>query len=154
MAYEKLTLAVCIFLLPVTLTAQQNTIDSIEKLIPSQKDSLLAKSYNELTWQYRTIDQDKSIDYGNKAIALGNKINFSKAVAQAYNDLGIIYYDQQDFNSALASYKKAFDIRSKLNDQKGIGLPGLHIANHTECPVNLFDGGIYAVTIACLHHDK
>jgi len=108
------------FFLHKTVIAQQTTIDSIEKILPAQKDSILAKSYNELTWQYRTIDQDKAIEYGNKAIALGNKIKFNKAVAQAYNDLGIIYYDQQDFTSALASYKKAFDIRLKLNDQKGI----------------------------------
>jgi signal transduction histidine kinase/lipopolysaccharide biosynthesis regulator YciM len=121
MAYPKLPLAIFIFLLPVSVIAQQNIIDSIEKITASQKDSNLAKSYNELTWQYRTIDQDKAIEYGNKAIELGNKIKFSKAVAQAYNDLGIIYYDQQDFNSALSSYKKAFNIRTKLNDQKGIG---------------------------------
>ncbi len=121
MAYAKFILAAFIFLLPRSLTAQQKIIDSIEKLLPFQKDSTLAKSYNELTWQYRTIDQDKAIEYGNKAIALGNNINFSKAVAQAYNDLGIIYYDQQDFTNALASYNKAFNIRLKLNDQKGIG---------------------------------
>ena len=117
----KLLLAAFTFLFPASLIAQQKVIDSIEKIIPQQKDSNLAKSYNELTWQYRTIDQDKAIEYGNKAIELGNKIKFSKAVAQAYNDLGIIYYDQQDFTSALSSYKKAFDIRLKLNDQKGIG---------------------------------
>ena len=120
MNHYKLYLAFLFFLLPVSLTAQQNIIDSIKKIIPQQKDSTLAKSYNELTWQYRTIDQYKAIEYGNKAIELGNKIKFSKAVAQAYNDLGIIYYDQQDFSNALSSYKKAFDIRLKLNDQKGI----------------------------------
>lgn len=121
MNYIKLLVAAFLFFFPVSLNAQQKIIDSIEKLLPAQKDSTLAKSYNELTWQYRTIDQDKAIEYGNKAISLGNKINFSPAVAQAYNDLGIIYYDQQDFTSALSSYHKAFDIRSKLNDQKGIG---------------------------------
>ncbi len=107
--------------LPKALFAQQKTIDSIEKILPSQRDSNLAKSYNELTWQYRSVDQEKAIDYGHKAIELGNKIKFSKAVAQAFNDLGIIYYDQQDFTNALSSYKKAFEIRLKLNDEKGIG---------------------------------
>jgi two-component system, NarL family, sensor kinase len=121
MAYPKLPLAIFVLLLPLSVIAQQKIIDSVEKIIPSQKDSNLAKSYNELTWQYRNIDQDKAIEYGNKAIDLGNKIKFPKAVAQAYNDLGIIYYDQQDFTNALSSYKKAFDIRTKLNDQKGIG---------------------------------
>jgi two-component system, NarL family, sensor kinase len=117
----KLFLFAAIFFLPDFTSAQQKIIDSIEKIILAQKDSTLAKSYNELTWQYRTIDKEKAIEFGNKAIELGNKIRFSKAVAQAYNDMGIIYYDQQDFNSALAAYRKAFDIRMELKDQKGIG---------------------------------
>ncbi|MFN8243654.1 MAG: sensor histidine kinase [Ferruginibacter sp.] len=100
--------------------AQQRIIDSIEKLLPSQSDTSLAKSYNELTWQYRTIDQEKAIEYGNKAIELGNKLGFVKAVAQAYNDLGIIYYDKQDLAGAITAYKKAYDIRVQLKDDKGI----------------------------------
>lgn len=109
------------FCIPAGLLAQQGIIDSIEKIIPAQKDSTLAKSYNELTWQYRSVDQDKAIEYGNKAIELGTRIKFMPAIAQAHNDLGIIYFDQQDFSAALASYQKAFEIRTKLNDQKGIG---------------------------------
>jgi signal transduction histidine kinase len=104
----------------MSIIAQQHVIDSIEKMIPGQKDTVLAKSYNELTWQYRTVDQEKAIEYGNKAIELGKKTNFDKAIAQAYNDLGIIYYDKQDFINAIAAYKKAFEIRRRLNDQKGI----------------------------------
>jgi two-component system, NarL family, sensor kinase len=116
----KLKKTLLLFFLPISIIAQQHVIDSIEKLIPGQKDTILAKSYNELTWQYRTIDQEKAIEYGNKAIELGKKTNFDKAIAQAYNDLGIIYYDKQDFINAIAAYKKAFEIRSRLNDQKGI----------------------------------
>jgi hypothetical protein len=71
-----------------TITAQTNkVIDSIEKALPGQKDTVLAKSYNELTWQYRNVDQDKAIEYGNKAIELGQRTGFDKSVAQAYNDL-------------------------------------------------------------------
>ncbi|MEY2916418.1 MAG: hypothetical protein RIS73_132, partial [Bacteroidota bacterium] len=116
----KLKKTLLLFFLPISIIAQQHVIDSIEKLIPGQKDTVLAKSYNELTWQYRTVDQEKAIEYGNKAIELGKKTNFDKAIAQAYNDLGIIYYDKQDFINAIAAYKKAFEIRSRLNDQKGI----------------------------------
>jgi len=103
------------------LSAQTNAvIDSIEKALPNQKDTILAKSYNELTWQYRTVDQDKAIDYGNKAIELGKKTGFDKGVAQAYNDLGIIYFDQQDFAKAITLYQQSFAIRSRLKDDKGI----------------------------------
>lgn len=116
----KLKKILFILFLPVSVMAQQHVIDSIEKLLPRQTDTLLAKSYNELTWQYRTIDQSKAIEYGNKAIELGQKLHFDKAIAQAYNDLGIIYYDKQDFYGAITAYTKAFEIRSRLNDQKGI----------------------------------
>jgi two-component system, NarL family, sensor kinase len=105
-----------------TAKAQKNKtiIDSLEQLLLTQKDSDLVKTYNELTWQYRTISADKAIEYGNKAVASGKRINFLKGVAQAYNDMGVIYYDKQDYPKALQLYNEAMKIRSKLNDKKGI----------------------------------
>ena len=110
-----------VFISPVfRANAQQRTIDSIEHLLPAQHDSVLAASYNELTWQYRNIDRKKAIDYGQKAIELSQKINYLRGEAQAYNDLGILYMDAQDFEAALASYTKAIPIRQKLDDKKGL----------------------------------
>lgn len=100
--------------------SNQPVIDSLEKLIPSQKDSVLVGTYNELTWQYRMVDRDKAIAYGNKAIELGSKINFLKGVAQAYNDLGIIFYDKEAYDSAIILYNKALEIRTKQNDELGV----------------------------------
>lgn len=95
-------------------------IDSLEKLTTIQRDSALAKTYNELTWQYRLINQDKAIEYGNKAIVLAQKINYPVSVAQAYNDLGIIYYDKENYDTAIYLYQMAMPIRRKLNDELGI----------------------------------
>lgn len=102
--------------------AQRNKriLDSLEKLVLVQKDSALAGTYNELTWQYRAVNRDIAFAYGNKAIQLGNKINYPKAVAQAYNDIGILYMDKQDFTNALISYDKSLAIRQKLNDKNGM----------------------------------
>jgi two-component system, NarL family, sensor kinase len=104
------------------LNAQDNKaiIDSIERTIPSLKDSLLVKAYNELTWQYRLVDRDKAIEYGNKAISLGRRVNFPVGIAQAYNDLGIIFYDKENYDTAISLYQKAAEIRKKLNDELGI----------------------------------
>ena len=103
------------------LTAQSNKIiDSIEKVAAGQKDTILIKSYNELTWQYRNIDKDKAIAYGNKAIELGTQLGFKKGIAQAYNDMGIIYYDKQDFTKAIKLYNQAYIIRVELKDEKGV----------------------------------
>ncbi|CAN5387673.1 ATP-binding protein [soil metagenome] len=104
------------------INAQNNKplLDSLEKISLSQKDSDLVKTYNELTWQYRLVSQEKAIEYGNKALEAAKKINFYKGIAQAYNDLGIIQYDKKNYSEAINLYKQSLDIRSKLNDQKGI----------------------------------
>lgn len=105
-----------------SLLAQRNKpiIDSLEKLALTQKDSALAATYNELTWQYRAVNRDKAFYYGQKAIELSTKINYLKGLAQAHNDLGILYMDNQDFNNAIISYDKALAIRQKLNDINGM----------------------------------
>ncbi|MEO7309677.1 MAG: tetratricopeptide repeat protein [Chitinophagaceae bacterium] len=127
----KLVLPVSLFIVlsfPGTLFSQpKKIIDSIEKILPSQKDSVLAKSYNELTWQYRSVDRGKGISYGEKAIALSQQIKFPTGEAQAYNDLGILYMDQQEMDKAVASYRKAIPIREKLGDKKGLAAVYLKI---------------------------
>lgn len=100
--------------------AQSPAIDSLEKLASIQRDTMLAATYNELTWQYRSIDKEKAIDYGRKAIELATKLNYSKSIAQAYNDLGIIFYDKENYDTAIYLYEKAIEIRKKLNDDLGI----------------------------------
>jgi two-component system, NarL family, sensor kinase len=112
-----------LLLLPLLAGAQnknQKVLDSLEKLIPLQKDSQLVKTYNELTWQYRMVDKDKAIDYGNKAIALAQQVNYQPGIAQAYNDLGIIFYDKENYDTAIALYGRAMTIRSKMGDNLGI----------------------------------
>ncbi|MEI9944907.1 MAG: sensor histidine kinase [Chitinophagaceae bacterium] len=118
----KIYLTICFAMATQLLVAQNNQpiIDSIENTIPSLKDSSLVKAYNELTWQYRTADRDKAIEYGNKAIALGKQVNFPVGIAQAYNDLGIIFYLKENYDTAIYLYKQAVDIREKLKDELGI----------------------------------
>ena len=95
-------------------------IDSLEKLVSIQKDTNLVKTYNELTWQYRNISREKALDYGNKALELAQKWHFDKGIAQAYNDMGIIYFDQDNHVKALEYYKNALDIRNNAKDIPGM----------------------------------
>ena len=114
---------VILLLLPCIFCNAQTTsplIDSLEKLVPVQKDSSLVQTYNELTWQYRLVDREKAISYGNKAIEKGRQINYLKGVAQAYNDLGIIFYDKENYDTAIQLYQQAMQIRQQLNDNLGI----------------------------------
>lgn len=110
-----------IFLCSITyVDAQNRKIDSLLNLSTKQADTTLIKTYNELTWEYRLLNANKAIEYGNRAIALSQKLKFSKGLAQAYNDLGIIYYDQQKFDTAIHLYTQAMLLRKKDNDKLGM----------------------------------
>ena len=114
-------LCFCTLFFTILCQAQKNKIlDSLEKLSVTQSDTNLAKTYNELTWQYRNVNQDKAIEFGNKALELATRLHFDKGVAQAYNDMGIIYFDQENFSKAVEFYNKALEIRKKQNDVKGM----------------------------------
>jgi two-component system NarL family sensor kinase len=104
------------------LLAQKNksVIDSLEKMTLTQKDSQLAKIYNDLTWEYRLVNRDKAMAYGYKAIAQAKKSNYPAGMAQAYNDLGILLYDQEKYDSAIGFYQESNKIRKQLNDGLGI----------------------------------
>ena len=101
-------------------TQTNNIIDSLEKIASHQQDTNLIKTYNELTWQYRNVDQNKAISYANKAIDLSIRYKFDKGIAQAYNDLGIIFYDKQNFDTAIVIYNKSFAIRQRNRDVSGM----------------------------------
>jgi signal transduction histidine kinase len=101
-------------------TQTNKIIDSLEKIASRQQDTNLIKTYNELTWQYRNVDQNKAISYANKAIDLSIRYKFDKGIAQAYNDLGIIFYDKQNFDTAIVLYNKSFAIRQQKNDVSGM----------------------------------
>ncbi len=119
---KKLFVFIVLLIAGYPIQAQKNKpiIDSIERLIKIQTDSNLVKSYSELTWQYRTVNREKAIEYGRKGITLGKKINFSKGLAQVFNDLGIIYYDKELYDSSIVLYSEALKIRQKLNDDLGV----------------------------------
>ncbi|NCU05805.1 MAG: tetratricopeptide repeat protein [Chitinophagaceae bacterium] len=104
------------------VSAQKNkqVIDSLEKLAGKETDSNLVKILNDLTWEYRMVNRDKAKSYGFKAIQQAKKINYPKGLAQAYNDLGILLYDQEKYDSAIAFYQQSGNIRKQLND--GLGM--------------------------------
>ncbi|HEX7846192.1 MAG TPA: sensor histidine kinase [Chitinophagaceae bacterium] len=122
---KRILIFFCSLLFIYTATAQtapksSRATDSLEKLIPVQRDSALVGTYNELTWEFRLLDRDKAIQYGNEAIELAGKLKFYRGMAQAYNDLGIIYFDMENYDTAIALYSKAVSMRKEMNDELGI----------------------------------
>lgn len=109
---------ICLFL-PAFGQKNRALMDSLERIVPNQKDNALADTYSELAWQYRNADREKAISYSKKAVSLSKKIGYKKGLAQAYNDMGILYFDKELYDSSVVLYEEALKIREQLGDQHG-----------------------------------
>lgn len=74
----------------------------------------------KLCWEYSTINIDKAKEYGNKALDLATKINFKKGIAASLNNIGNIYYYNDDYPTAIDYYNRSYKIREQLGDKKGM----------------------------------
>lgn len=92
-------------------------IDSLKKeLTKKPKDSIKVKIFCDLCWYYRGVSPDSAFAYGNEALKLSLQTENKNGEAQAYNDLGILYYDGSKFKKAISLYRKAMIYREKIQD--------------------------------------
>jgi two-component system NarL family sensor kinase len=99
---------------------EKTIIDSLKTVLLSASDSTRVKVLNELCWQSRSSSPKEAFIYGRQALRLATSLNFETGIAQAHNDLGILYYDKRDYHSALDHYYKALQIRKNRGDKFGI----------------------------------
>lgn len=105
-------------------------IDSLFSLLNKDKpDTNKVIHLNKLCVGYQSIgNYDTALRYGNAALQLarqlpsrlGNGLGWSQGVANAYNNIGTIYYYQGDYNMALENLFAALKIREETGDREGI----------------------------------
>ena len=91
------------------------------KQIPGMKpDSSKVILLSNLCWDFRFVSSDSAKMFGEQALELAKSLKYAKGIAQAYNDLGILYIDKSDYKKAAAHLNEAMKIREQLNDQPGM----------------------------------
>src|ERR1700722_19773298 len=108
---------------PASLLAQkkQKPVDSMLNKLPGSKDdtnkiNLLAG----ISFEYRNINSDEGIKYGQQSLELAIKLSWKKGIANAYRDLGINYDNKADYTRALEYCSKAENIFEEMNYKRGI----------------------------------
>lgn len=94
-------------------------VDSLHLRLPHEPDTSKVKILCDLCWEYRFISADSSILFGQQALELAKKIKYKPGIAQANNDLGIIFIDLSRFAEATQSFQEAMKIRKEINDLPG-----------------------------------
>ena len=113
-------LAFFLFFLSSMNSSFGENASTVESILSAKPDSNKVKQLSDLCWNFRFKSADSALLFGEQALKLAKEINFSKGIAQAYNDLAIIYIDKSSFRSAANYLNEAMKIRQQLNDQSGI----------------------------------
>ncbi len=101
---------------------QNSEIDSLKTLVEkSSKDTNQVNSLLELASIYQRIDLDSALAFSNNALKISNVIKFYKGAANAYRQIGIIYYIKGDYEKAIDHFTLSLKSWEKEGDQKGIG---------------------------------
>lgn len=108
---------ICLVLVPLLASGSSDRIDSILTL---QEDTNKVLRLSDLCFEYRGIDADSAILFGEMALALASDLDYPKGIAQAYNDLAIILMDKNDYAKAIEHLELALEIRASLKDSTGM----------------------------------
>jgi two-component system, sensor histidine kinase PdtaS len=104
------------------LPAQQNKIDSLKKLIATDKDdSTKVTHLNKLSWSLKAIGSyEEARESGRRALDLAEKLNFKRGMAESRNMIGVNYERLGEYDKALEQYLQALDISKEINDKPGL----------------------------------
>ncbi|MES2287948.1 MAG: tetratricopeptide repeat protein, partial [Bacteroidota bacterium] len=108
--------------------AQNRNIDSLLILIKTAlPDTNKVNHLTNISREYIIIrEYDQGLKYGNKALALANSLivknerGWFKGIANAYSNIGIIYWKQGNYPQAIKKSESALTTRQKINDKRGI----------------------------------
>jgi tetratricopeptide (TPR) repeat protein len=117
------------FIFSLTSAYSQN-YDSLETIANTLKnDSDRVNLFYKEGFSKRTIDVQYSYMCAKRAEFYAQRVNLPYYVAKANNLLGILYYRKGDFKTALSYHKIALNLRTIINDRKGIGLSEANLGN-------------------------
>lgn len=129
----QLLLSILFFTIPCTIQAQNETIEIpeyLEILLKStRKDSSVVDSLNDAGRDYVRLSTQVAEKFSEKALEVAGQIKYKAGEARAINNLGNIYYQQGQYELALANYHSALDLRDSIGDLKGCASTLNNISN-------------------------
>lgn len=120
---------ILLFLLNL-LNIKAQKIDSLIGVASALKsDTERVNLFYSAGFSNRALNPQYSYDCAKQAEKFAQKTSLPYYVAKANNLLGILYYRKNDLMAALAYHKNALNLRTIINDRKGIAMSELNIGN-------------------------
>jgi len=114
---------------PAKAATVQEKIDSLEVLLQQSKSAQdSAHLYNQLGYEYWTVEPLKSVNYGRNALRIATELEAASEIAFAYRVIGVAYWALGDYPIALQNILISLDHYKALEDDRGIASMQLNSA--------------------------
>jgi len=112
-------LPLLLFLLAMTLSAQDSRLDSLKVLLESLgEDSKRVDALNALADELYRSNPDDAIRYAAEARNLAEELNYPEGEALANKNIGLGFYMQGEFPEALRYWEPALALYEELGDDQ------------------------------------
>lgn len=120
--FSKTTLFLLFFLNAFIEYAQTNSIDSLQRVLKTEKDDTnKVNTLNKLAYEVTfTADYEKSFRFANEAISLAEKINYKQGKALAFFRKGICYGWHGNFADGNKELNTALKLYQEIGDKSRI----------------------------------
>lgn len=111
------TLLAIMLLCAVPSAAQSDGLDSLKRLLRTEKDdSARVVLLSELAYNLSMVSPDSAQPYIDEEMALSQKLNTPRLIANALNDQALLCYHRGDIKRSLAFNLRALEIRRTIGD--------------------------------------
>ncbi len=102
------------------LYAQNRELDSLEHILPGQKNADKVHTLIAIAWHYRQSNIEKAFAATREAIRLSSEAMDKRGIAASVARLGDLYEVTGRYDSALISFGEALALKTELADSAGI----------------------------------
>lgn len=105
-----------LFLASLSVSAQQSSIDSLTRLLPTLSDTNQVNALNYIAYKYLAFEPPKAKQYANKALLQAQRIGFIRGEAEALKNLGDYEFRQSNYAKSMEFGTQAIKVASQLGD--------------------------------------
>lgn len=99
----------------------KSTIDSLNMLLKaSRPDTNKIILLSQLCYEYANSDPNKALVFGHLGQSLAIQLDFKKGNALCLGKMGMIYYNQGEYENALVHYLQALKLNEEIGNKNGV----------------------------------
>ncbi|WP_420583122.1 tetratricopeptide repeat protein [Reichenbachiella sp.] len=111
-------------------TAQsQKSIDSLKDSLGISSGIQRAEILAQLSWQYRNVNSDSALYFGEQAYELSKSHNYESGIIKSLNFQGIAYRNKSDYSNAFKYFVEALKAAEEAQNLEQIGYSNINIGN-------------------------